>query len=405
MKVLITTHPGLAHFHPMIPLARELQRRGHEVVVACAKSFCPRVEAFGLGSVAAGLDWLESAADKFFPELEKSFEEVSESWFLTEVFADTAAHKIIPDLLEVCRYWRPDVIVRSTYEFGACIVAELLDIPHATFGIDFYISPSQFKPLIYDQMAYLRSAHGLSPYPVFDALYKYLYFSFLPASYEPPYVRLPAVSHLQRPTIIDAARTEALPEWVARLPERPTVYATLGSVFSRGKKVFRAIIEALRDERVNIIMTTGPDQDLSGLGSLPDNLRIERYIPQSLLLPHCDLVIAQGGSNVVMSALSNGLPLLLIPQLGSNYAHAKRCVELKCGLAVKGICRAPDYFEDQAPELSPGAIRKAVTELLEDPVYKKNAERMRDEIRSMPASDRAATLLEKLAKERTPQPA
>jgi UDP:flavonoid glycosyltransferase YjiC (YdhE family) len=42
-------------------------------------------------------------------------------------------------------------------------------------------------------------------------------------------------------------------------------------------------------------------------------VRIERYIPQSLLFPRCDLVVSHGGSNTVLAGFAHGLPQVITP--------------------------------------------------------------------------------------------
>jgi UDP:flavonoid glycosyltransferase YjiC (YdhE family) len=67
----------------------------------------------------------------------------------------------------------------------------------------------------------------------------------------------------------DRAEGETLPAWVATLPDRPTVCATFGTVHNRVPEVFRAIIEGLRDEQVNLIATLpGPEQAVGSLERL-----------------------------------------------------------------------------------------------------------------------------------------
>jgi UDP:flavonoid glycosyltransferase YjiC (YdhE family) len=348
---------------------------------------------------------LESEADQVFPEIGRSHSEQKYAWILTNVFADVAAHRMVPDLINICSSWKPDVIVRNTYEFGACVAAEILRIPHATVGVDFFVPAHQLRPFINDQMAYLRSAHGLSPYPALDMLYRQLYLAFAPPSYERPNIPLPPVYHSRRPVIVDQIANEELPAWIDHLPKRPTVCATLGSVFNRAPEIFRAIIEGLSQEPINLIITTGQNQDPAQFGPQPANVRIERYIPQSLLFSRCDLVIAHGGSNTTMSALSHGLPIVFIPRSANNPAHALRCAELGVGVIIKTPDQFPSYLDHRAIEFSHQAIRGAVRELLENPAYRRNARRLRNEIMSLPAPEKVIQLITKLAVEQAPRSA
>ncbi|MDQ1424988.1 MAG: hypothetical protein QOD72_2486, partial [Acidimicrobiaceae bacterium] len=74
--------------------------------------------------------------------------------------------------------------------------------------------------------------------------------------------------------------------------------------------MFRAALDGLADAFVNLIVTVGGANDPAALGDRPANARVERYIPQSLLLPSCDAVISHAGSGTMLSALTCGLPQL-----------------------------------------------------------------------------------------------
>lgn len=75
-----------------------------------------------------------------------------------------------------------------------------------------------------------------------------------------------------------------LPDWVEHLPDRPTVLASLGTVFNRTPGVLEAIVKALGGETVNLIVAIGRDQDPARFGPQPDHVRLEPYVAQPLLL-------------------------------------------------------------------------------------------------------------------------
>ena len=56
MRVLFSTTPLDGHFRPLLPLARALRARGHEIAFATAASWHPVVEAEGFEALAAGAD-------------------------------------------------------------------------------------------------------------------------------------------------------------------------------------------------------------------------------------------------------------------------------------------------------------------------------------------------------------
>lgn len=389
MRALFTCQPASGHAHPLIPLARQLVARGHEVAVACAPSFCPAVEAFGVRAFPAGLDWLESEAERAFPALRGMSLQDQSRWFVTDIFAGATAAAMAPDLLEFGRRWHPDVVVRDYWEFGAPVAAEALGLPHATVGLGTFLPLPILQQAIGPRMAEVRRAAGLPPDPDLAALYHYLYLHFAPPSYVPVQATVP-VAHALRPPIFDGRAGERPPVWLADLPARPMVYATLGTVYNKVPGIFEALLAGLRDEAITLVLTIGREQDPARFGPQPANVHIERYIPQTLLLPHCDVVISHGGYNTVMAALDHALPQLLIPLSADQFVHAERCVALGAGrqLASDALDRA--------------ALGDALRLLLEDDTYRVSARRVQREMQALPGLDRAVDLLVELARDKRP---
>jgi len=114
------------------------------------------------------------------------------------------------------------------------------------------------------------------------------------------------------------------------------------------------------------------------------------YIPLSLLLPHCDLVVTNGGSGTLTAALGHGLPVVVVPIAADQPANAARCAALDLGRVVEHT------------ELTPERARDVVLGVLGDPSYRRNAERLRDEIAALPGPGYAVALLERLAIEKQP---
>ena len=56
MRLLFCTTPLDGHFRPLLPLARSLAARGHDVAFATAASWHAHVEAEGFEALAAGAD-------------------------------------------------------------------------------------------------------------------------------------------------------------------------------------------------------------------------------------------------------------------------------------------------------------------------------------------------------------
>jgi MGT family glycosyltransferase len=193
-----------------------------------------------------------------------------------------------------------------------------------------------------------------------------------------------------RPVAFDQYGIEQLPSWIDDLPPKPTVYLTLGTVFNGRLDVFAAFLQGLAEAPLNLIVTVGHTGDPANLDPVPSNVRVERYIPQTLVLPRCAAVICHGGSGTMLAALGHGLPLVLVPFAAGQPENAARC-------AAAGVARVLS-----PSALSPETAREAVLDVLTNPAYRRNAEHVRDEIATLPDIDAAMGLLEHVALERTP---
>jgi UDP:flavonoid glycosyltransferase YjiC (YdhE family) len=388
MRVLFTTQPFFGHWHPLVPFARALEAAGHDVAFATTPAFCATIEANGFRCFPAGADETD---DEHQARLERvagipGTERAAVMW--TDYFAGTWAERTLPDMLAIGREWRPDLVVREDVEFAGCVTAESLGIPHATVLVAAY--RPYMQELIAPNLDRLRASAGLPPAAPREMLHRYLLICPVPLSFQDPAQPLPPTAHAISHEGFDASSDEELPAWVEQLPDQPTVYATLGTVMNRATDVFRAILDGLHEEPINVILTTGRDVDPAVFGRQPPHIHVERYIPQSLLFPHCDVAIIHGGSGTVRDALKHGLPMVIIPISADQPTNAKRCAELGLARVI-----AP---ENRTPE----AIRDAVREVLENPSYRQNAERMQMDMQSLPGPEYAVKLLERLARERTP---
>jgi UDP:flavonoid glycosyltransferase YjiC (YdhE family) len=393
MRVLFTTQPGTGTFHPHVPVARALETAGHEVAFAVAKSFCPTIEASGFRSFPAGYDWLMSERQRL---VEVVLEQLGGKSFspLEDMYAGFLAPRMVPDLLAIARSWRPEMIVRDPMEFGGCVAAEVLGIPHATSGplLAFWRGswtgpPGEIGKPDFEE---LRRSYDLPPDPALTMLHRYLYLALVPPAFPHPDLMLPSTVHCLRSVGFNQSGTETLPGWVAELAKQPTVHASLGTVFNRMPGVFAAIIEGLRNEAVNLIVAVGRDQDPAIYGSQPSNVHVERYIPHTLLLPHCDAIITHCGFSSMMACLEHGLPMVAMPLAGDQPANAARCAALGAACLVSPECRTPQN------------IRDATLKVLHNPQYRQNAVRLKHEMESLPALEHAVELLEMLVATRAP---
>ena len=383
MRVLASCVPGYGHFHPMVPLGRALQAAGHEVAFATEERFCGRVARAGFRAFPAGLG-PGKVAERTLALPGMGALGPEGAWRLgATMFAAVAAPAKLPDLLGVIDEWGPTVLVADVTDFAAPLAAASAGLPWASHSLG-PLFPMEFHRLAGELAAPLWQDRGLAPRPL-GGMFDRMYLDICPPSLQSEAIgEIEPAARPLRPVPFDAVPGEALPPWADRLAPQPTVYVTLGTLDNDAPGVFEAVLEGLRGERLNVIVTVGPNREPSELGPQPADVRVERYLPQSLLFPRCDVVVAHGGSGTTLAALAHGLPLLLLPQGANQFWNADRCAQL--GVAIRLL----------PGEVEPQAVRRAVRALLGQPGYRAQARRLAGEMAAMPAPEDVVPLLEAL---------
>jgi MGT family glycosyltransferase len=196
--------------------------------------------------------------------------------------------------------------------------------------------------------------------------------------------RCPDVIRGLRPVGAPPIGDERLPTWMTSRRERSEslVYMTLGTETNTDASMFRSVLDGLEDLDVDVLVTVGSHGDPSFVGSVPGNAHIERYVPQSLLLPLCTVVICHGGAGTTLGALAHGVPLLLLPQGADQYIISERVASSRLGLRL-----AP-------PEVNADSVRRCVLDLLDGTEYRRAARRVQSQIAAMPAPDETVPVIE-----------
>lgn len=367
MRILFTFIGGTGHFQPLVPLARAAAASGHDVAVA------------GNGAM---VQTIEDAGFKAFPTSERRppqprvmpplqpVDLAEDDAVLRDGFAGNGARRHASVLPDIIREWQPDVLVRDEVDYGAAMIAELLGIPSAVVLV---LAAGSFarKDLIAAPLHELRTRLGLPPDPTLSVLDRDLVLSPFPPSFRAPAFPLPDTAFSYR-------STNATPTG-----DGDTIYVTLGTNDTY-PDLFERIITGLRDLPNDLVVTVGRHLDPARFGPQPDHVRIERFIPQADVLPHCRLVVSHAGSGSLLGALTYGLPSILLP-MGADQPHnAWRCVELGTGQELDPMTATPQQ------------IHAAATTLLTDPTYRHAAQKLRAELADLPDLTEALHRIEQL---------
>ena len=392
MRILCTCLPGHGHFNPMLALAQGLTRAGHEVAFSTAADFCPHIEKTGFAAFPSGLPLARQMAEarERYPEQDALVAMERFEQFVPRMLAGVAAPARAADLVPLVHEWKPDLLVHDETEFAGPIAAAVGGVPWADQSVGI-MRPRAMARLAGETLQPLAQQYGVDVGPD-GGLYRYLYIDVAPPSLQSPEIAEIDVGHpVQNATMDPGAEGESLPAWVKELPpDRPVVYVSLGTVFNaRARDVFAAVLDGLRAEPITAILTIGTDNDPADFGPQPEHIHVERFIPQSLLLPSCDAVVNQGGT-AILPILAHGLPLLILPQGANQFHNAAACVAAGVGRRLL------------PGEVTPDAVREAVSALLYDPALRAAARGIQAELAAMPGPERGVELLEQLATERRP---
>jgi UDP:flavonoid glycosyltransferase YjiC (YdhE family) len=373
MRVLVTSTPGVGHIFPLVPMAVALRDAGHDVTWALAPGAGDPVERLGFRCLPVGADraTAEARDRERDPELFRRFATTpprERRRLLLPRFVDGAA-RLIGDLSALIDGLRPDVVVHEPNAYAAPPAACARGIPHVTVGFGGLL-PDALLESGADAIAALWASVGLEP-PDHAGLYDDVYLHPFP----PSLGAVPGDRNVEpmRPLGYDGADDEAAaPDWLGSVgAERPLVYVTFGTEIAAFAPT-TDVVEAVGRLDVDAVLTVGPRREPDSIGDRPDNLRVQRYVPQRAVLARAALLIAHAGSGAVLGAAARGIPQLCLPVAADQFENADAVAASGAGLML------------EPHEVTAEAVVDAATALLTEPTFATAASRVADEIAAMP---------------------
>ena len=149
-----------------------------------------------------------------------------------------------------------------------------------------------------------------------------------------------------------------------RFPYERTVLLTLGAGLARPDALLVAL-QVLRDFPVNAVVETGTRLEVAQLGRQPVQIAAAQRLPLAKVLPLCTAVISPGSAEEVLGALAYGLPQVCLPRTLDQRHNAAAVTATGAAIGV-----APD-------PLLPGALRRALADVLAAPSYARAARNTR----------------------------
>jgi UDP:flavonoid glycosyltransferase YjiC (YdhE family) len=356
MRVLFASTQGAGHFGPLIPFVEACRRHGHEILVVGPPTLDARGYPFRPGAVPPP-EVLRPLWEQM-PSLPPGQGDVV---VVGVIFARLNVEAMLPTMTAAIEEWRPDVVVREAAEFASAAAAEAHGLPHVRVSVS---------------LSYLEELWLATAAPALDAHHMGLagriaespYLTLFPAALDPP------AFELERFRDPAATVPAPPPDWLEGLP---LVYVSFGSVagsFPPAVPVFRHVLEAVSELPIHVLLSTG-GHDLE-LGTVPLNVRVERWVREAELLAHAAAAVGHGGTGTTLRAMAAGCPLVVVPLFGDQPQNAGRVAAAGAGVVA-----------------TMAGIRPSVERVLEHDGYRAAARRIAEEMQALPAADDAVALL------------
>jgi zeaxanthin glucosyltransferase len=414
MKIGFISMPLSGHLNPMTALARSVQARGHEVVFFGLPDAGRVVRFAGLRFVTFGeKEYPVGATPKAYSHLARLTGEAVARYSFQEMHPRRCKTTLdqLPARLETEDV---DGLVIDTVHYFAELAAIRLSIPYVHIWNILPIDTSgQTPPCFfgwpYDNSAaaIARNLEAVNKYranltPVIavakswaqsqglqidwnepDAtLSKRALITQTPREFDFPNPSLPDHFYYAGPFKEERGREPIHFPW-DRLTGLPVIYASMGTLVNGDEGIFNSIIEAVAGIKgVQLVLSTGNNIDINALRSLPSNTIVAPSLPQVALLARAHMCITHAGINTVLEALSAGVPLVAIPVGFDQPGIAARITYHQVGQSLP------------AATLTPEALSAAIRNVLNNPIFRCNAQRLQKVIAKTNGLKLAAGLIE-----------
>jgi UDP:flavonoid glycosyltransferase YjiC (YdhE family) len=389
----------------MVPIARALADRGHQVAV-----FNPAPAPAKLIAEAGLLNL--PVPSRPMPPISGDFARGSAAWDVEELFAglysdETFVSGATAVYLDLIGDYAPDVVVDS-FDLIACLATRILKVPlvtvlqgnfhPASHGFLWWESQPPQLPGAAPVINKVAAEHSLPPvrrcvdYMAGDL-------SLIVGTPETdPLPSTATVTHVG--PIVWQRGNAALPDWLASLPkDKPLIWVYSGNPRYGSSPnpfdsiiVIRAAIAAFGDAPVQVVLTTGHQELPEEFAVLPANFHHVAYLPGPAMAARADLMVHHGGHSSVMTGLLAGTPAVIIPTSTERESNARRLTEVGAGEIVR-----PVKGDDGEKHIDVGDFRAKVNRVVHEPGYRRCAQRIAASMRSYGGASEAADRIVRFA--------
>ena len=423
MRIVFTTFGTLGDVNPLIALALEMRRRGHDPVLAVPEMFRSRIEPLGIGfhRIRPDQDPLDSHLIAMIYDIKKGTERG-----LRE-FLFPAIHQSYEDLLLAVQasasHPPADLLVSGELAYAAPLVAEVTGIHWASHVLAPFSFFSAYDPPVlppYPTLARVQSlvpgmGHLITRFARFvtrewsEPVYALRQELGLPPGGDPLFVA--KFSHELVLALFSSALGERQPDWprstrttgfvfydgnAGRMDLAPALEAFLKEgppplVFTLGSAAvldagdfYQQSALAVEQVEERAVLLVGDDPRNLPAHKVPANICIAQYAPYSQLFPRASLIVHQGGVGTTAQVLRAGKPMLIMPYSHDQPDNARRVRRL----GVARVIPRKRYRADTAA--------RVIRAMLAEPRYQERAASIGVQVRGEDGLKEAGDALERL---------
>ena len=376
--------PAHGHTNPMLPAAKELVSRGHEVRFYSFHEFEEKIKKTGAKFIPC---------DQYLPDVtEKELKRIKKVSTTEMTVTDIKATiNMDPFLQKEVEEFKPDVIYTDSVAFWGKLTAWKYKIPMVCSTSTFAFNQMSSR---YMKMSARETADMIFGLPRISKELKKL----KAYGYHVDNALTLIQNDNDTDTIVYTSRkfqpfAETFSEHYAfvgpsvfsdaepdKAKDRPLIYISMGTVVNDRPDFYTKCIKSVKDKNVDVIISYGKYMDSKELGTLPDNVKAYPYVDQLDVLSKADVFITHCGMNSVSESLYMATPMVLYPQTGEQYAVARRTEEVGAGVILK----------DESAE----GIWKAIDQILQNKSYADAAMEYSRDFRSCSGAASAASFIE-----------
>ncbi len=421
MRIVLSNIGTFGDINPLIAVALEMKRRGHQPVMAVPAVYEQKIVPLGLEfrAVRPDIDPKNTHLAAMIYDVRKGTERgLREFLFpvLRQTYDDLMDAATVPS--------KADLLLLGELNYAGPLVAEVAGIPWASYilaplsffsaydppvlpmyprlaradkavpGMGFAIKrlarlvSRKWPQPIYDLRHELGLEKGANP--LFDAKHSpYLVLAMFSRVLGQPQPDWPEHTLQTGFCYYDSdAGNAALPENLQRFLDSgpaPLVF-TLGSaaVMAAGR-FYEFGARAAEKLGMRAVLLIGSDARNRPRHALPETICVAEYAPYSALFSRASVIVHQGGVGTTAQCLRAGKPMLIMPYSHDQPDNARRMRRLKVARTI------------QKQNFTPLRVAAKLRKLIENPIYARRAQQVALRLKSEDGVGAACDALEALA--------